>query len=121
MTHQKQGRAGRGRAAKGFVRSKSTAFDRALQRAGSAISRELPASTWWTPPLQAAIDRMVREAQRLLATRPEAREMYYSGHRLHLRRIGGLFMVLDSRHRPRVGPVSMNEAVTRARRVVVQQ
>jgi hypothetical protein len=121
MTDKNNGRTGRGRATKGFVRSKSTAIDRALQRANSAMVRELPASTWWTPPLQGAIDRMVREVRRLLATRPEARELYYLGHRLHLRRVGGLCMILDSRHRPLVGPIRLHTAAARARRPVVQQ
>jgi hypothetical protein len=121
MTHKNNGRTGRGRATKGFVRSKFTAFDRAMQRASSAMSRELPASTWWTPPLHGAIDRMVREVLRLLATRPEARELYYLGRRLHLRRIGGLFVILDSRHRPMVGPIRLPTALARPQRAVAQQ
>jgi hypothetical protein len=121
VKNNKNGRAGRGRAAKGLVRSKSSLFDRAMQRASSALSRDWPADTFLSTPLKIAVDRMVRDAKRIVAAKPAARELYYLGHRLHLRSFHGWLLILDSRHRPLVGPVRLIGAVARPKPVLVQQ
>lgn len=120
MPKKKQGRAGRGRAAEGFVRPRFRQFERALQRASSAMYRDLPASTWWSPPLERSVHAMLGEARALLSTSPAARELYYAGHRLHIRAFDGWVLVLDSRRRPLVGPVRLKVGASGPKRAVAK-
>lgn len=115
MTQQKQGRAGNDRAAKSKVRRKLTPFAKAMQHASSSMARGNPASARWAITHHAAVARMLAEARRQIAICPERRELYYGGHRLHLRCFGGWLLILDSRHRPLAGPFRLHQTPTKQR------